>query len=123
MPPSDADRVAELSAQLRRWSHAYHVLDDPEVDDATYDRGYDQLVALEAAQPELVAPDSPTQRVGAPPSDRFVKVQHLEPVGSLDKVTTEEAIRKWADDVRKRLETGPRSPSCSSRRSTGSRST
>ncbi len=105
MPPSDADRVAELSAQLRRWSHAYHVLDDPEVDDATYDRGYDQLVALEAAQPELVAPDSPTQRVGAPPSDRFVKVQHLEPMGSLDKVTTEEAIRKWADDVRKRLET------------------
>ena len=89
----------------RGWSHAYHVLDDPEVDDATYDRHYDELVALEAAHPELVTPDSPTQRVGAPPSERFTKVQHLAPMGSLEKVTTDEALTKWADDVRKRLDT------------------
>src|SRR5438876_1131353 len=58
---------------------------------------------LVAASPERVAPDSPTQRVGAPPSERFQKVGHLSPMGSLDKVTTDEAIVKWADDVRKRL--------------------
>src|SRR5262249_57109943 len=82
----------------------YHVLDDPSVSDAEYDRDYDELAALERENPELVTPDSPTQRVGAPVSDRFVKVRHLEPMGSLDKVTTTEALEKWADDVRKRLD-------------------
>ena len=80
------------------------MLDAPTVSDAEYDRGYDELVRIESEHPELVTPDSPTQRVGAPPSDRFVKVQHLEPMGSLEKVTTDEALAKWADDVRKRLE-------------------
>ena len=79
------------------------MLDDPEVDDATYDRHYDELEALEAEHPELVTPDSPTQRVGAPPSERFTKVKHLVPMGSLEKVTTAEQLEKWADDVRKRL--------------------
>ena len=75
------------------------------ITDAEYDRLYDELVALEEAHPELVTPDSPTHRVGAPPSDRFQKVRHLEQMGSLDKVTTDEALVKWADDVRKRLGT------------------
>ena len=83
---------------------AYYVDDAPTMDDATYDAFYDELVAIEAARPELVAPDSPTRRVGAPPSDAFRKVRHLSPMGSLDKVTTDEAIVKWADDVRKRLD-------------------
>lgn len=74
--------------------------------DAEYDRLYDELVALEAAHPELVTPDSPTQRVGAAPSDRFTKVEHLAPMGSLEKVTTAVTLAKWADDVRKRLGTG-----------------
>jgi DNA ligase (NAD+) len=100
-----AARAAELRAQLNRWLYEYHVLDDPSVDDATYDRAYDELLALEREQPELVTPDSPTQRVGAPPSDRFQKVRHLTPMGSLEKVTTDEALAKWVDDVRKRLET------------------
>ena len=86
-------------------SIAYHVEDDPAITDAEYDRLYDELVALEEAHPELVTPDSPTHRVGAPPSDRFQKVRHLEQMGSLDKVTTDEALFKWADDVRKRLGT------------------
>ena len=102
MPSSEA-RAAELRRLLNRWLHEYHVLDQPSVDDATYDRHYDELVELERAHPELVTPDSPTQRVGAPPSDRFRKVRHLEPMGSLEKVTTDDALRKWADDVRKRL--------------------
>ncbi|HET8607807.1 MAG TPA: NAD-dependent DNA ligase LigA [Gaiellaceae bacterium] len=102
MPPSE--RAAELRALLNRWSYEYHVLDDPSVADVEYDRRYDELVALEAEHPELVAPDSPTQRVGAPPSERFVKVRHAEPMGSLEKVTTDDALVKWADDVRKRLD-------------------
>jgi DNA ligase (NAD+) len=100
----DADRAAELRELLNRWSYEYHVLDAPSVSDAKYDRHYDELVALEAEHPELVQPDSPTQRVGVPVSDRFQKVRHLEPMGSLEKVTTEEALAKWADDVRKRLD-------------------
>jgi DNA ligase (NAD+) len=105
LPSSDrAARAAELRGLLARWSHAYHVLDDPEVDDATYDRHYDELEELERVHPELVTPDSPTQRVGAPPSERFRKVEHLTPMGSLEKVTTGEALAKWADDVRKRLD-------------------
>jgi DNA ligase (NAD+) len=105
LPPSDAaTRVAELRERVGRWSYEYHVLDDPSVSDAEYDRDYDELAALEREHPELVAPDSPTQRVGAPVSDRFVKVHHLEPMGSLEKVTTAEALEKWAGDVRKRLD-------------------
>ena len=104
MPPSDpAARAAELREQLHRALIAYHVDDAPIMSDADYDALYDELVALEAAHPALVTPDSPTQRVGAPPSERFQKVRHLQAMGSLEKVTTEEAILKWVDDVRKRL--------------------
>ena len=106
MPPSPeaAARAAELRAQLGAWLHAYHVLDAPLVDDAAYDRAYDELVELERIDPSLVTPDSPTQRVGAPPSSKFQKVRHLEPMGSLEKVTTDEAIFKWAADTAKRLD-------------------
>ena len=105
MPPSEPGaRAAELQMLLTRWGYEYHVLDAPTVTDAEYDRAYDELVRLEEDDPKLVTPDSPTQRVGAPPSDRFTKVRHLEPMGSLEKVTTEEAVEKWAGDVRKRLE-------------------
>jgi DNA ligase (NAD+) len=97
-------RAAELRALLNRWLHEYHVLDDPSVDDATYDRHYDELVELERRHPELLSPDSPTQRVGAPASERFRKVEHLTAMGSLEKVTTDEAVVKWADDVRRRLD-------------------
>ena len=107
MPSSQTSvtgRVEELRRELEHHLHRYHILDDPEISDADYDRLYDELVALEEANPELVTPDSPTQRVGAPPSDRFTKVDHLAPMGSLEKVTTDEALEKWADDVRKRLD-------------------
>jgi DNA ligase (NAD+) len=96
-------RAAELRELLNRYLYEYHVLDDPSVSDAEYDRLFDELVALEQERPELVTPDSPTHRVGAPASDKFQKVRHLEQMGSLEKVTTDEALLKWADDIRKRL--------------------
>jgi DNA ligase (NAD+) len=83
---------------------AYHVEDAPIMEDAAYDILFDELLALEEEHPELAMPDSPTRRVGGL-SDKFQKVQHLEPMGSLEKVTTEEGLRKWDDDVRKRLGT------------------
>ena len=107
MPPSKTAerRAAELRTLLDRYLYEYHVLDSPSVSDAEYDRLYDELVQLEQDHPELVTAESPTQRVGAPPSDKFVKIRHLEQMGSLEKVTTDEALFKWADDVRKRLGT------------------
>jgi DNA ligase (NAD+) len=107
LPPSDAQRkrAAQLREQLHHHNYRYHVLDDPEVADAEYDRLFDELKALEEEHAELATDDSPTRRVGGPPSDKFKKVQHLAPMGSLEKVTTGEALQKWADDVRKRLDT------------------
>src|SRR5947207_10997771 len=96
-------RLDELRAELNHHLYRYHVLDDPEISDAAYDRLYDELKALEEEHPDLITPDSPTQRVGAPPSDKFEKSRHLTPMGSLEKVTTDEALAKWAEDVRKRL--------------------
>ena len=98
------DRAGELRELLRRYGYAYHVLDEPEVEDAEYDRLYDELVELERDLDD-VPPDSPTRRVGAPPSDKFRKVEHLAPMGSLEKVTTGDALLKWDADVRKRLDT------------------
>src|SRR5689334_1229102 len=97
-------RLDELRAELNHHLYRYHVLDDPEIPDAAYDRLYDELKALEVQHPDLVTPDSPTQRVGAAPSERFQKVQHLTPMGSLEKVTDDESLFKWAEDVRKRLD-------------------
>ena len=106
MPRSEASaRAAELRELLNRALIAYHVEDDPIMEDAAYDVLFDELAAIEAEHPELVTPDSPTHRVGAPLSGQFQKVRHLSPMGSLEKVTTDEAIAKWADDVRKRLGT------------------
>src|SRR6188472_4620584 len=99
-----ASRAAELRRLVAHHNHRYHVLDDPEIPDAEYDRIFDELKALEEEHPDLIVPDSPTQRVGAPVSGRFQKVQHLTPMGSLEKVTTDEALQKWATDVRKRLD-------------------
>jgi DNA ligase (NAD+) len=102
---SSSERAAELRELLNEASIAYHVDDDPVMEDAAYDVLYDELKALEEADPSLITSDSPTQRVGAPLSDKFQKARHLLPMGSLEKVTTNEALQKWEDDVRKRLAT------------------
>ena len=102
---SAVDRAAELRRLIEHHNYRYYVLDEPELSDEAYDALYDELKALEDEHPELVTPDSPTQRVGAPPAEGFRKLEHLSPMGSLEKVTTAEALAKWADDVRKRLGT------------------
>ena len=102
-----AERVQELRERLDHHLYRYHVLDDPEISDAEYDRLYDELKELEAEHPGLDDPSSPTHRVGAPPSEKFQKVEHLSPMGSLEKVTTDEALQKWAQDVCKRLDVPP----------------
>jgi DNA ligase (NAD+) len=102
-PSSVEKRAAKLREQLRDAAHAYYVLDEPTISDAEYDRLFDELLRLEAEHPDLQRDDSPTVRVGTTPSDKFQKVEHVAPMGSLEKVTTDEALEKWADDVRKRL--------------------
>ena len=97
-------RLDELREQVDHHLYRYHVLDEPEISDAEYDRLYDELKTLEDEHQDLITPDSPTQRVGAPPSERFQKVQHLTPMGSLEKVTDDESLLKWAEDVRRRLD-------------------
>jgi DNA ligase (NAD+) len=106
MPSSEAAaRVGELRRIVEHHNYRYHVLDDPEIPDSAFDALFDELKALEDEHPELVTPDSPTQRVGGAPAAGFTKVEHLLPMGSLEKVTTGEALEKWAADVRKRLGT------------------
>jgi DNA ligase (NAD+) len=100
-----AERAAELRQLIEHHNYRYHVLDEPEIPDGAYDALFDELKALEDESPELATPDSPTQRVGAPPAAGFTKVAHLSPMGSLEKMTTREALEKWADDIRKRLGT------------------
>ena len=106
MPSSEvAERVGELRRIVEHHNYRYHVLDDPEIPDSAFDALFDELKGLEDEHPELVTPDSPTQRVGGAPAVGFTKVEHLLPMGSLEKVTTGEALEKWAADVRKRLGT------------------
>ncbi|HEY3106126.1 MAG TPA: NAD-dependent DNA ligase LigA [Gaiellaceae bacterium] len=100
------ERIVELRELVDYHLYRYHVLDDPEISDPEFDRLWDELLALEREHPGLQTPDSPTQRVGAPPSDKFDKVEHPTPMGSLEKVTTDEALQKWHADVVKRLGTG-----------------
>jgi DNA ligase (NAD+) len=99
LPTKDAirliGRVEELREELRRHEHLYYVLDAPEITDAEYDALMRELRELEAKHPELVTPDSPTQRVGGKPKDGFVKVAHSRPMLSLDNAYNEEELREW----------------------------
>jgi DNA ligase (NAD+) len=92
MPHEDkkiADRVQALRDEIHRHNYLYYVLDQPEVSDAEYDRLFDELSSLEKQFPELMTPDSPTQRVGAPPLEAFKTVRHSLPMLSLGKATSE----------------------------------
>jgi DNA ligase (NAD+) len=101
---SAAARAAELRKQLEHHNYRYHVLDDPEVSDAEYDRLMQELKAIEAANPDLITPDSPTQRVGAMPVSELNEVVHTTPMLSLDNAFTDEDLIAFDRRVRERLE-------------------
>jgi DNA ligase (NAD+) len=98
-------RVARLRSDINRHNHRYHVLDDPEVSDAEYDRLLTELRRLESEYPELVVPDSPTQRVGGAPIAAFAQVRHRVPMLSLDNAFEREDVIAFDRKVRERLET------------------
>ncbi len=89
-------RVQKLRGEIRVHEHRYYVLDAPEISDADFDELMNELKSLEAAHPELITPDSPTQRVGGQPREGFVKVPHSTPMLSLDNSYSEQELRDWA---------------------------
>lgn len=111
MSPTDpAGRAAELRAQLDEANHRYHVLDAPTISDRAYDLLFRELVELEAANPELVTEDSPTQRVGAPVEGGFPSVRHDVPMLSLGNAFGADELRDFDARVRRGLGRGPDAP-------------
>lgn len=96
-------RLEQLRDELRYHAHRYYVLDAPEISDAQYDELMRELVTLEAADPRLVTPDSPTQRIGAPASDAFAPVTHRPRMFSLDNAFAMEELKAWEARVIKTL--------------------
>ena len=92
---ADEKRAGELRRELERHNRLYYVLDEPEIGDDAYDEQLDELRAIEADNPDLRTPDSPTQRVGAAPLDRFEQVEHAEQMLSLGNARNEEELRAW----------------------------
>ena len=101
-------QVEELREQLNHHLYRYHVLDDPEISDAEYDELMNELRALEERFPELITPDSPTQRVGATPADLFAPVEHRTPMLSLDNAFSREELEAWAARVERGVGSGAR---------------
>ena len=96
MPPATIEKKIEsLRDKIRHHEYRYYVLDDPEISDAEFDKLINELKKLEAEHPELITPDSPTQRVGGKPREGFVKVRHSSPMLSLDNAYSEEELRDW----------------------------
>jgi DNA ligase (NAD+) len=87
--------IEALREKIRYHEHRYYVLDDPEITDAEFDRLLHQLKKIEAEHPELITPQSPTQRVGGKPREGFVKVPHSSPMLSLDNAYSAEELREW----------------------------
>jgi DNA ligase (NAD+) len=88
-------KTESLREKIRHHEYRYYVLDDPEITDAEFDKLMNELKTLEAEHPELITPDSPTQRVGGKPREGFVKVRHSSPMLSLDNAYSEEELRDW----------------------------
>src|SRR5215472_11065658 len=89
------DDIESLRDEIRHHEYRYYVLDDPEISDSEFDKLINELKKLEAEHPELITPDSPTQRVGGKPREGFVKAKHSSPMLSLDNAYTEEELRDW----------------------------
>ena len=102
---ASAARAQELRAQIARHDHRYYILDDPEISDAEYDRLLGELRALELAHPQLITPDSPTQRVSGAPSAAFAEARHGMPMLSLDNAFADTEVADFDRRVRERLGT------------------
>ncbi len=100
-PEDAAKRADELRARIRDAAYRYYVLSDPDVSDAEYDELLRELARLEEEYPDLVTPDSPTQTVGAPPSEAFAPVPHRVPMLSLDNAFNEEELLAWGKRTEK----------------------
>ncbi|HEX7062198.1 MAG TPA: NAD-dependent DNA ligase LigA [Woeseiaceae bacterium] len=103
-PAAIRKKLEALKSALHHHNYLYHVLDAPEIPDAEYDRMMQELQALESKYPELVTPDSPTQRVGAEPISAFATVTHARPMLSLDNAFSEQSVRDFHRRVTERLE-------------------
>ncbi len=99
-PTGVEGKIEKLREEIRRHEHLYYVLDAPKISDAEFDRLMQELKQVEAAHPELITPDSPSQRVGGKPREGFVKVAHSRPMLSLDNAFSEEELRNWDRRVR-----------------------
>jgi len=99
-PAAAAQRAEGLRAELRRHEHLYYVLDAPQITDAAYDALMNELMRIEAEYPELLTPDSPTQRVGGKPAEGFKKAAHSRPMLSLDNAYSAEELAAWDARVR-----------------------
>src|SRR6185436_5623988 len=94
---------AQLVEEIRQHDHAYYVLAQPSISDQEYDRLYRRLVDLEHQCPQMVTPDSPTQRVGGEPLKAFKPVQHLQPMLSLDNTYSQEELKQFVNRVQRLL--------------------
>jgi len=103
--PTVARRIAELRRQIDEHNFRYYVEDDPSIPDAEYDRLFRELTDLEAAHPDLISPESPTQRVGGTPTGAFSEIRHETPMLSLNNAFSEEELRDFDQRVRKGLDT------------------
>ena len=95
--------ILSLREQLEKHNYHYYVLDDPEISDAEYDRLFRRLLDLEKAHPEFASPDSPTQKVGAPPLDKFLTVRHNIPMLSLNNATNQEEMKEFEERIQRFL--------------------
>ena len=95
--PEIKQRVGQLRQQLQKANYTYYVLNNPIMEDAVYDRLYRELEELEQQHPELVTPDSPTQRVGGEPAQEFQEVRHNIPLYSLENAFSLEELTKWQE--------------------------
>src|SRR5688572_29819627 len=104
MSAADAKRIEQLRAELDRHNYLYFIEGKPQISDQQFDRLMRELVELEAKRPDLIAPDSPSQRVGGKPIDGFKTVEHAVRMMSIDNTYSEEELRAFDERVRKALE-------------------
>jgi DNA ligase (NAD+) len=110
--PEPAIRISELRAQIREHNHRYYVINEPIISDAQFDALLRELITLETEHPELVTPDSPTQRVGTPVGQLFAPLTHLRPMFSLDNAETREQVAAWEARMERLLGRAPSAYVC-----------